>query len=142
MPFSATPPRLLLVEDHPITLEALSRLLRLRGYTVDTAGTAAEAVAAAEAHWHALVISDIELPDATGEWLMGELRRRHGYAGIAITGHDDDAHRRAAAGSGFLHYFVKPVRVEDFLAAVDDAVAAQAGMAPPPRAPGVPCAGA
>ena len=45
-----------------------------------------------------LVVIDMELPDAWGDELMRELRRRHGYAGIAITGHDDAARRRR-----FLH---------------------------------------
>jgi hypothetical protein len=72
---------------------------------------------------------------------MSELRRRHGYSGIAITGHDGQACRCAAAGSGFLHYFVKPGRVEDFLAAVESALLVQTGMAPKPAASGVECTG-
>jgi DNA-binding response OmpR family regulator len=131
MAFPAGPPRILLVEDNALTLLALSRLLQLRGYAVDTATTAAQATAAAEAHRHALVISDIELPDATGETLMGELRRRHGYAGIAVTGHDDEARLRGAAQCGFVRWFVKPVDVEEFLAAVDEAVAGQTGARRP-----------
>jgi DNA-binding response OmpR family regulator len=121
------PPRILLVEDDPLALDAMSRLLRFGGYEVDIAATAAEAMAiasgaAAGREAHALVVSDIELPDAAGEALMRELRRRHRYVGIAITGHDDVTHRRDAEAAGFIGYFVKPVCFEDLMAAVDAAV--------------------
>jgi two-component system OmpR family response regulator len=123
MTTGAIPPRVLLVEDHPLTLNALSRLLQLHGYRVDAVATAAAALSAAAGGDHAVVVSDIELPDATGEALMRELRRRHGYTGVAITGHDGAARRRSAAAAGFAEFFLKPVRVDEFLRSVDDAAA-------------------
>ena len=117
------PPRILLVEDHPLTLNALARLLQLHGYQVDAVATAAAALSAAASGDHAVVVSDIELPDATGESLMRELRRRHGYTGVAITGHDGAARRRSAAAAGFAEFFLKPIQIEEFLKSVDDAAA-------------------
>ena len=72
------PMRILLVEDDSLTLHAMSRLLRSCGYEVDAAATAAEAMTAAEGRAHALVLTDIGLPDGTGESLMRELRELTG----------------------------------------------------------------
>ena len=138
MPSCFVPLRILLVDDDSLTLHAMSRLLRMRGYEVDAAGTAAEALAAAEAGTHFVVITDMGLPDATGESLMRELRSLSGYVGIAITGHDDDARRRAAREQGFIGYFLKPVRLDDLLTAVDAVAARVTAAAGSPIPAGTP----
>ncbi|MEO7599431.1 MAG: CheR family methyltransferase, partial [Opitutus sp.] len=105
--------RLLLVEDHESTLETLARLLRRDGHFVVTATTVALALAAAARDQFDLVISDIGLPDGTGNELMEKLRADHGLRGVALSGYgmEEDLVRSRAAG--FVTSLVKPVRIAD-----------------------------
>ncbi|WP_206026075.1 ATP-binding protein [Roseimicrobium sp. ORNL1] len=104
--------RILLVEDHEPTRVALAQLLKRRKHLVTTAGTVAEALAAAESKAFDLVMSDIGLPDGTGNDLMRELRSRYKLRGIALTGYgmSEDIARTQAAG--FMAHLTKPISVQ------------------------------
>ena len=65
-----------MVEDHADTAVALRKLLAAAGHTVETANTAAAALAAAQRF--DIVISDLGLPDMTGYELMKRIREKHG----------------------------------------------------------------
>jgi CheY-like chemotaxis protein len=67
--------RLLLVEDHADSAEALAALLDLAGCDVTVAGSVQEALAAATAA-HRLLISDLALPDGSDRELLGKLREQ------------------------------------------------------------------
>jgi CheY-like chemotaxis protein len=104
--------RILLVEDHEPTRVALAQLLKRRQHLVTAAGTVAEALAAAENNTFDLVMSDIGLPDGTGNDLMRELRSRYKLRGIALTGYgmSEDIARTQAAG--FMTHLTKPISVQ------------------------------
>src|SRR3954463_12693331 len=74
--------RILIVEDHDDSLEALLRLLRMRGYAVAGARTGTEALEACEAADFDLMICDIGLPDIDGWDLVGQVRARCGLRAI------------------------------------------------------------
>jgi len=104
---------ILLVEDHADTAEAMADLLRLSGHQVTVAGSVGEALAAASSGGNGggfdLVLSDLGLPDGSGQDLMRELARRHGLKGIALSGYgmEDDVQRSYDAG--FARHLTKPV---------------------------------
>ncbi len=103
--------RILLVEDHEATRTAVARLLARRGYEVEAASTAAEALRLAGEARFDLVISDIGLPDADGYGLMKQLSERHGLRGLALSGYgmeEDIARGRAA---GFVEHLTKPIDI-------------------------------
>jgi len=66
--------RVLVVDDEPQILRALQLKLRGAGYVVDTAATAADALAAAAARPPDAVILDLLLPDGRGTDVAAELR--------------------------------------------------------------------
>ncbi len=101
--------RVLLVEDHKPTRDALSRFLKNRHFEVVAAGTYAESSALAEKETFDLLVSDIGLPDGDGYALMSRLRSRHGLRGIALTafGMEDDIELGRQAG--FEAYLIKPI---------------------------------
>lgn len=103
--------RILLVEDHEPTRTALGFLLNRRGYQVVKAASSNEARSLAAAEKIDLVISDIGLPDGSGNELMAELRDQHGLRGIALTGYgmEEDVARSNAAG--FATHLTKPVDI-------------------------------
>ncbi len=62
---------ILVVEDHPVFVESVSRLLRERGgYEVVTAGTGERALQLLEKFPIDLILIDISLPGRSGIWLL------------------------------------------------------------------------
>jgi PAS domain S-box-containing protein len=122
-PARGTPMRrlhILLVEDHGDTAEALAELLRIGGHEVTVAATSTEARAAAEraAGGFDLVVSDLGLPDGSGQDLMRELARRYGLHGIALSGYGMEADIRRSREAGFECHLTKPVNLETLEAAI------------------------
>ncbi|MES2709162.1 MAG: ATP-binding protein [Verrucomicrobiota bacterium] len=120
---AAPPPssglRLLMVEDHAATLEALRTLLTRAGYQVTAAGTVAEALEAAERGTFDLVISDLGLPDGTGTQLMEKLRDTWQLKGIALSGYGMEEDITRCRQAGFVAHLVKPVRFADLRRVLD-----------------------
>ena len=108
--------RILVVDDHADTRDLLERLLSRR-FEVATAACFDSALACAAARAPDIVITDVGLPGRDGLALMRELRRRHGIAGIAVTGHEID---RATEfrDAGFVNWLRKPIQLGDLLDAL------------------------
>jgi PAS domain S-box-containing protein len=130
---SRTPLRILLVEDHADTAEAMTDLLSSLGYRVTRAGTLSEALAAAEVLAGPegrppvdLVISDLGLPDGNGQDLMRELVRRYHLKGIALSGYGMEEDRQKSLQAGFARHLTKPVHwrtLQETIAQVSDTAA-------------------
>jgi len=71
-------PRLLLVEDEPALADLLKKYLERLGYQVDACVQADAALALLDAHpeTYALLITDLSLPDMSGDELMAQARLR------------------------------------------------------------------
>ena len=117
--------RILLVEDHRATREALLQLLVQRDHEVIGAGSVSEARYIALKKQFDLVISDIGLPDSSGYELMAGLRSDYELEGIALTGHGTDEDIARARASGFVAHIVKPITIQALEAALADAVSAK-----------------
>ncbi len=107
------PLRILLVEDHADTAEAMAELLTILGHQVTVAMDVASGRAAAEGAVAGpgldLVISDIGLPDGTGFDLMRELSGSHGLRGIALSGYGTEEDIQKSLEAGFLRHLTKPI---------------------------------
>jgi two-component system KDP operon response regulator KdpE len=68
------PARILVVEDDPDLRELVQSILQEQGYSVVTAGTAADGIERAKAHQPVLVLLDFLLPGAKAPDFMSELR--------------------------------------------------------------------
>lgn len=101
--------RLLLVDDHPDTLRGLSRLLERRGYSVATANSGAEALAALRRESFDLLISDIGLPDGSGLLLLAKARQIQPMPAIALSGYGMEADLAGSREAGFDAHLTKPV---------------------------------
>lgn len=65
---------ILIVEDDPVLVHAISRNLAVRGYAAKSAMNVAEALAALEPACPALMLLDIDLPDGSGWDVLRALR--------------------------------------------------------------------
>jgi PAS domain S-box-containing protein len=105
--------RVLFVEDHESTREAMTTLLKRRGYDVKPASTIEAALKTADQEEFDVLISDLGLPDGNGCDLMRELRvKRPSLRGIAISGFGMDADLNRSQAAGFIEHLTKPVSVD------------------------------
>ena len=116
--------RILVVEDNTDTLRYLATVLRQRGHEVVTADRVATARAAfdeAKVPFD-LLLSDIELPDGDGLYLMRELGPRGPMRGIAVSGFGGEEDRRQSREAGFVDHLTKPVDLNRLEAAIHRAI--------------------
>ena len=101
--------RILVVEDHSDTLEALSRLLNHFGHEISTADDARSARDMINAKEFDVILCDIALPDGTGYDLITEAKRKRPLKAVALSGFAarDDIERGRKAGFDF--HLAKPV---------------------------------
>jgi signal transduction histidine kinase len=116
--------RILLVEDHADSREAIAELLRLYGHEIETAESVASALAMLGGAGGAsgavdcpfdLVISDLGLPDGSGLDLMREIHARCGpeVKAICLTGYGMEEDIRQSREAGFLAHLTKPVSLQE-----------------------------
>ncbi len=110
--------RLLIVEDHADTALLLKRLLEGSGFLVETAGSVAEALKAADGAHFDVLLSDLGLPDGTGCELMRQMRERHPLKGIAMSGYGMEEDVRRSLEAGFSEHLVKPVDISSLERAI------------------------
>jgi two-component system KDP operon response regulator KdpE len=108
--------RILVVDDEPQILRALGTTLRGAGYSVETAATAEEALAAAAAHPPEAVILDLVLPDGSGTEVCRELRRWTEAPVIVLSAVGEEREKVAALDAGADDYVTKPFGVDELLA--------------------------
>jgi len=105
--------RILLVEDHEPTRNALASLLTRRRHKVTMAISAREAVVLNSKNDFDVVISDIGLPDGNGYDLFKTLRKQSpALKGIALTGYGMENDRVLSENTGFDVHLTKPIRIQ------------------------------
>ena len=115
----------LVVDDNPDITEMLAAVLRLSGYDVSTALSAAEALSAAHERRFDVVVSDIGMPGMNGYELARALRARPEYGSarmVAVTGFAMYDDRDRALEAGFDTHLSKPVAPGDLTRAVTGVV--------------------
>ncbi|HEY1349729.1 MAG TPA: response regulator [Ktedonobacteraceae bacterium] len=114
--------QVLLVDDDPMLLQALSQTIALRMSTVNVraVSSAQEALdLLQEGQSYGAVVSDIKMPGMDGLALLAYLQDRHAEIPVLlITGHSDHQMAVRALRGGAYDYILKPIEREDFLAAL------------------------
>jgi two-component system KDP operon response regulator KdpE len=108
--------RVLVVDDEPQILRALSTNLRARDYQVDTAPDGEAALRIASRHRHDAVILDLGLPGMDGIDVIRELRGRSQVPIIVLTVRDQERDKVAALDAGADDYVTKPFGMPELLA--------------------------
>lgn len=126
---TATPRKVLIVEDNALNMRLFSDLLEASGYTTLQCVDGAKAVGLALEEHPDLIIMDIQLPDVSGlditRWLKDD-ERTAAIPVLAVTAfamRTDEVLVREAGCEGYLS---KPIQVRSFLKTVDDLIASEA----------------
>jgi CheY-like chemotaxis protein/HPt (histidine-containing phosphotransfer) domain-containing protein len=130
----AAPPRLLLVEDDPVSRSFMSEALGALPALVDSAQDIAEALEQAHSHSHALFLIDAHLPDGDGGDCLRGLRRFRDAPALAVTAGASRAELDGLQAAGFLEVLPKPVSIALLQATVRRLLGQQLELAPEPDA--------
>ncbi|MGE0480749.1 MAG: response regulator [Phycisphaerae bacterium] len=111
--------RILVVDDDPDILTAITTGLSDTGATIQTASDGNAAVTLAEENDPDLVILDIMLPQKSGFLVLEKLRQNKPRGSkprvIMITGNQGKRHKQYAEALGVDEYLNKPFRMERLL---------------------------
>jgi DNA-binding NtrC family response regulator len=115
---------LLLVDDEQEFLDGTSRALRRRGFDVQTACGAEEALELVQAMKFDVAVLDVKMPGMDGVELFRRLRARWPWMPvIMLTGHGTVQQAFETSREGVVEYLTKPCDVEVLADTVRDAVA-------------------
>jgi DNA-binding NtrC family response regulator len=112
---------ILIVDDDEIIRETLRDVLESKGYAVETAETAKEAMEKSNARNFNLTLLDIKLPDTEGTEL---LKKMHSIAPrmmkIMITAHGTLKNAMDSLNLGADAYLLKPINQKELLKTVEE----------------------
>jgi len=105
---------LLLVDDDKPFLTRLSRAMEARGFTVTSAGSVAEGLAAIAERAPAFAVIDMRLQDGNGLDVISELKSRRPEArGVILTGYGNIVTAVTAVKLGAFDYLAKPADADE-----------------------------
>jgi two-component system nitrogen regulation response regulator NtrX len=119
---------ILIVDDEAEIRESLEEILREEGYSVASAGTAAEALTLARDPVYDVMLLDVWLPDRDGIEILAELRALDAAARpevIVISGHATIETAVRATKLGAFDFLEKPLMLERTLIVVKNAIEAR-----------------
>lgn len=121
-------PTIFVVDDDASILKAVSRLLRAGGYVVQPFASAADFLAALTPQAAGCVVVDLRMPGQSGRDLQSVLATGDNpMPVIFLTGYGDIPTGVHAMRDGAVDFLTKPVKKENLFAAIERALARDAG---------------
>jgi CheY-like chemotaxis protein len=115
--------QVLVVDDNAEILETLTAMLESQGATVTAVDTAEHALDVLKQARPDVLLSDLDMPERDGYWLIGRVRAlapdRGGLTPAAcLTGKADPEVRARVLGAGFQYHIAKPVDMSRLIGVV------------------------
>jgi two-component system OmpR family response regulator len=111
--------RVLVVDDEPNLAEVVTMALRFNGFTVETAASGREALAAVSSFKPHLMVLDVMLPDMEGFEVAARLgAQRAGLPIIFLTARDATEDKLRGLTGGGDDYMTKPFSLEELVARI------------------------
>ena len=118
--------RILIIDDERPILLTLEALLGRHGYQPETAATAAYGMRLLQSNSPAVVLLDLQLPDADGLEMLGQIKREHPETQVIIlTAHDSLSNAIESIKRGAYHFISKPYAPEELLSLIEKALEKQ-----------------
>lgn len=120
--------KILIVDDEPLSIEALRHYLTEAGYEVDEAenGVVAYAMLSQDPNRYSAVVLDWMMPELSGIELVEQLQRSellNHIPVVMLTGVDERDQIIEAVQAGVFDYLIKPVEKDLLVPMVEQAVA-------------------
>jgi DNA-binding NtrC family response regulator len=118
--------RILIIDDERPILLTLEALLGRHGYQVETAATASTGLKVLKTKSPALVLLDLQLPDAEGLQMLDQIKAEFPDTPVVIlTAHDSLNNAIESIKRGAYHFISKPYAPEELLSLVEKALEKQ-----------------
>ncbi|MGB8340114.1 MAG: sigma-54 dependent transcriptional regulator [Chthoniobacterales bacterium] len=115
--------RILIIDDERPILMTLEALLGRRGYAVEVANNATAGKRLLDSKMPALVLLDLQLPDADGLQMLGQIKSDHPETQVIIlSAHDSLNNAIESIKRGAYHFISKPYAPEELLSLVEKAL--------------------
>ena len=119
--------RILIIDDERPILLTLEALLGRHGYQPETAATASYGLRMLKSNPPAVVLLDLQLPDADGLQMLEQIKREHPETQVIIlTAHDSLSNAIESIKRGAYHFISKPYAPEELLSLIEKAPAQHA----------------
>ena len=113
--------KVLFVDDDVSILKLLKNVFEKRGYKVDTAENAEDALSILKNEEYPVMFFDIVMPGMNGIDLLKKVIKIYPNSFIyAVTGYPTQFEREGCLAVGFTDYFAKPLDLEELLKAAED----------------------
>ena len=123
-------PRILVVDDDPVTLRSVRDALTRAGYDPQVAGDPEQALRLFARERPRLVLLDLLLPDGDGIEVMGRFLRIADVPVVFLSAYNRDETIVRALEAGAADYMVKPFSPTELVARVRNALRRAAGVSP------------
>src|SRR5438477_8013229 len=118
--------RILIIDDERPILLTLEALLGRHGYQPETAATASYGLRRLKETSAAVVLLDLQLPDADGLEMLAQIKAEHpGTQVIILTAHDSLNNAIESIKRGAYHFISKPYAPEELLSLIEKALEKQ-----------------
>ena len=118
--------RILIIDDQRPILMTLEALLKRHDYEVDTAPTWSQGLTLLKSESPALLLLDLQLPDADGLEVLDQIKTEFpGTQIIILTAHDSLHNAIESIKRGAYHFISKPYAPEELLSLIDKALEKQ-----------------
>lgn len=135
-PPSATPPRVLVVDDDAATVDALREVFAEGPMEIEVASSAEQAIERFRDRTYSVVLADLQQPGESGVELVRRLAREApATAVVVMTGHASVQTAVTALKLGAVDYLVKPMSAERLLRLVEQVASASRSSSPSRAAP-------
>ena len=118
--------RILIIDDERPILLTLEALLGRHGYQPETAATASYGLRVLKENPPAVLLLDLQLPDANGLEMLAQIKSEHPETQVIIlTAHDSLNNAIESIKRGAYHFISKPYAPEELLSLVEKALEKQ-----------------
>ena len=114
---------ILVVDDDASTLELWTRFLVDEGYLVARAADVFDALRVLSVSRPTVAICDVHLPGPSGVWLADVIREKSPTTAIVLVSGDPFVPPRETLRPAVVAYLLKPIALEQLLAAVESGIA-------------------
>jgi CheY-like chemotaxis protein/glycine cleavage system H lipoate-binding protein len=109
--------RILAVDDEPVVLDSLRKILVLAGYSIDTVESGPEALTLVRAHDYDFVFTDLKMPEMSGVEVVKAIKHLRPDVDVAvITGFGSIETAVETMSHGAIDYIQKPFTEEELVA--------------------------
>jgi len=115
---TATPARVLVIDDEPQIRKFLEISLRAQGYAVGLAETGETGLEALATQGADLVVLDMGLPDRDGLQVLQDIRQWSQVPVIVVTVRSSETEKVAALDAGANDYVTKPFGIQELMARI------------------------